>query len=143
MADAKAHLDEKAAAAASLRTDLDVRTAGLSDRREFLRRRLGEVEARLEGSMEARREAEVRRVELDGKQLALDRLAAFVGDRLTGVETDLAELRERRRQQSETQRAAAARLDRSEEHTSELQSLMRISYAVFCLKKTNQQHTDK
>src|SRR3546814_6275873 len=28
---------------------------------------------------------------------------------------------------------------RSEEHTSELQSLMRISYAVFCLKK--QQHT--
>src|SRR3546814_7951265 len=29
---------------------------------------------------------------------------------------------------------------RSEEHTSELQSLMRISYAVFCLKKKNQ-HT--
>src|SRR3546814_10510103 len=27
------------------------------------------------------------------------------------------------------------RLERSEEHTSELQSLMRISYAVFCLKK--------
>src|SRR3546814_8194127 len=31
---------------------------------------------------------------------------------------------------------------RSEEHTSELQSLMRISYAVFCLKKKNQQQTD-
>src|SRR3546814_6036078 len=30
---------------------------------------------------------------------------------------------------------AAAILVRSEEHTSELQSLMRISYAVFCLKK--------
>src|SRR3546814_7740644 len=29
-------------------------------------------------------------------------------------------------------------LDRSEEHTSELQSLMRISYAVFCLKKKTQ-----
>src|SRR3546814_3118402 len=29
--------------------------------------------------------------------------------------------------------------DRSEEHTSELQSLMRISYAVFCLKKNKQQ----
>src|SRR3546814_5563162 len=29
---------------------------------------------------------------------------------------------------------------RSEEHTSELQSLMRNSYAVFCLKKNNQQH---
>src|SRR3546814_5667828 len=31
-----------------------------------------------------------------------------------------------------------ALLDRSEEHTSELQSLMRISYAVFCLKKKKQ-----
>src|SRR3546814_3873824 len=30
--------------------------------------------------------------------------------------------------------------NRSEEHTSELQSLMRISYAVFCLKKKNQNH---
>src|SRR3546814_7809048 len=29
--------------------------------------------------------------------------------------------------------------ERSEEHTSELQSLMRISYAVFCLKKKNKQ----
>src|SRR3546814_4359390 len=29
-------------------------------------------------------------------------------------------------------------IGRSEEHTSELQSLMRISYAVFCLKKTKQ-----
>src|SRR3546814_8571924 len=33
--------------------------------------------------------------------------------------------------------------DRSEEHTSELQSLMRISYAVFCLKKKTQKKTQK
>src|SRR3546814_7095182 len=33
--------------------------------------------------------------------------------------------------------AALVRPCRSEEHTSELQSLMRISYAVFCLKKKN------
>src|SRR3546814_10561619 len=33
--------------------------------------------------------------------------------------------------------ASNERLIRSEEHTSELQSLMRISYAVFCLKKKN------
>src|SRR3546814_3381232 len=32
---------------------------------------------------------------------------------------------------------------RSEEHTSELQSLMRISYAVFCLKKKTHQHTSR
>src|SRR3546814_8940236 len=35
--------------------------------------------------------------------------------------------------------AYSARPLRSEEHTSELQSLMRISYAVFCLKKKNKQ----
>src|SRR3546814_5178951 len=35
-------------------------------------------------------------------------------------------------------RTCSSRSDRSEEHTSELQSLMRISYAVFCLKKKNQ-----
>src|SRR3546814_10597579 len=41
-----------------------------------------------------------------------------------------------------TSRATASKSSgskRSEEHTSELQSLMRISYAVFCLKKKNKQ----
>src|SRR3546814_6317460 len=42
-------------------------------------------------------------------------------------------------------RAVAVAAARSEEHTSELQSLMRISYAVFCLKKKilHQTHTHK
>src|SRR3546814_9449457 len=35
--------------------------------------------------------------------------------------------------------AGAGPFDRSEEHTSELQSLMRISYAVFCLTQKKQQ----
>src|SRR3546814_9465108 len=35
------------------------------------------------------------------------------------------------------------RADRSEEHTSELQSLMRISYAVFCLKKKTNKYNKK
>src|SRR3546814_3275826 len=39
----------------------------------------------------------------------------------------------RNRMKTPTKRASG----RSEEHTSELQSLMRISYAVFCLKKKN------
>src|SRR3546814_3520695 len=38
-------------------------------------------------------------------------------------------------------RALASQAVRSEEHTSELQSLMRISYAVFCLKKKNNNNT--
>src|SRR3546814_6501671 len=41
----------------------------------------------------------------------------------------------------EMRREEIARAIRSEEHTSELQSLMRISYAVFCLKKKNEHVT--
>src|SRR3546814_3100893 len=42
-----------------------------------------------------------------------------------------------------TRKAVKEILMRSEEHTSELQSLMRISYAVFCLKKKNHNHSTK
>src|SRR3546814_4385050 len=43
------------------------------------------------------------------------------------------------------ERGALAERERSEEHTSELQSLMRISYAVFCLKKKTKkkEHTQQ
>src|SRR3546814_1999997 len=43
--------------------------------------------------------------------------------------------RQRQREAFERTLAGVVEKDRSEEHTSELQSLMRISYAVFCLKK--------
>src|SRR3546814_1791923 len=46
------------------------------------------------------------------------------------------------RDQRRTVDLAAAVGRRSEEHTSELQSLMRISYAVFCLKKKNNNQSD-
>src|SRR3546814_5957871 len=39
--------------------------------------------------------------------------------------------------------SAGPRMGRSEEHTSELQSLMRISYAVFCLKKKTTKLSDQ
>src|SRR3546814_6399923 len=44
---------------------------------------------------------------------------------------------------SEGRARQATRIPRSEEHTSELQSLMRISYAVFCLKKKKQREEPK
>src|SRR3546814_6453120 len=44
----------------------------------------------------------------------------------------------RRARKGRWRRSASALPVRSEEHTSELQSLMRISYAVFCLKKKKQ-----
>src|SRR3546814_2132263 len=60
----------------------------------------------------------------------------FHADRGGGCLGSLRLLRCRVRLQGHDSAAGAAR-DRSEEHTSELQSLMRISYAVFCLKKNN------
>src|SRR3546814_6294349 len=47
----------------------------------------------------------------------------------------------RRREHARQSGVSAQRVLRSEEHTSELQSLMRISYAVFCLKKKKQKNT--
>src|SRR3546814_4962014 len=51
---------------------------------------------------------------------------------VTGIRGSLREAIEAKRDLS-----VIADVVRSEEHTSELQSLMRISYAVFCLKKKN------
>ena len=111
MAVARRLLDERATGVTAMRTDLDKRRTALADRRDFLRRRLGEVEERLAGSVEARREAETRRSELDAAELALERLAAFVGDRLALVDERLAAVHERRRRETDAQRALTAELD--------------------------------
>src|SRR3546814_1344584 len=54
---------------------------------------------------------------------------------------DLSVLEGRRNLKYTVQGSSA--IQRSEEHTSELQSLMRSSYAVFCLKKKKKQHHNK
>src|SRR3546814_2724710 len=63
--------------------------------------------------------------------------AAYVLERIEKALVDLAEFPERGRHPRELADLGITefREIRSEEHTSELQSLMRISYAVFCLKK--------
>src|SRR3546814_10278631 len=69
---------------------------------------------------------------------------------IIAAETEGATVSNIRRKEADADRMAAAMvkhmadlssaaIKRSEEHTSELQSLMRISYAVFCLKKKNKQ----
>src|SRR3546814_6400890 len=66
----------------------------------------------------------------NGLDLALDHLVMFAEP----LDQFAHEQFGRRRARRDAERA-----DRSEEHTSELQSLMRISYAVFCLKKKKKQ----
>src|SRR3546814_1382817 len=75
-----------------------------------------------------------------GRKLAVDVAVGAIEHHLTFVQgAPLDEL--------EVQRLAQGAVDRfgvrSEEHTSELQSLMRISYAVFCLKKKKKTNNSK
>src|SRR3546814_9182369 len=57
------------------------------------------------------------------------------GNRTAGVGVQFADTPEGDTVKGRIETLLAGALGRSEEHTSELQSLMRISYAVFCLKK--------
>src|SRR3546814_2139210 len=73
-----------------------------------------------------------------------DGAPGVVVDRVRGLDDGDPRPRLRPRRKPEPRRQLAHLVDhdlrallRSEEHTSELQSLMRISYAVFCLKKNN------
>src|SRR3546814_9442711 len=63
------------------------------------------------------------------QQVAHDRLVGLQVDHVRPVDQCVAD------QQRHLRRGLAFAPVRSEEHTSELQSLMRLSYAVFCLKK--------
>src|SRR3546814_2078596 len=82
-----------------------------------------------------------------------DKASALVGSSIAVVKKEKPKPKEVVRKPEPPKRKARAAptpllgLDsslRSEEHTSELQSLMRISYAVFCLKKKRtRQHEDK
>src|SRR3546814_6885907 len=68
-------------------------------------------------------------------QVAGERTGQAGDRRLGGGVAGHAALPDHPRHRAEIDDRAAAGRRRSEEHTSELQSLMRISYAVFCLKK--------
>src|SRR3546814_7001973 len=63
------------------------------------------------------------------------RLAQIFHITRTGARRRFGSKDTRARHEAADHRGKAAIIFRSEEHTSELQSLMRISYAVFCLKK--------
>src|SRR3546814_10479964 len=67
--------------------------------------------------------------------------AASAGVRASNAARTIAGLRPNPSLEAQTENVTGTgpyrRFDRSEEHTSELQSLMRISYAVFCLQKKN------
>src|SRR3546814_8420939 len=83
-----------------------------------------------------------RMADVDDRQRSFVAYALEVGDQF--VAAGLVEVRQRLVEQQDArlrqQGADERHALRSEEHTSELQSLMRISYAVFCLKKKQKQN---
>src|SRR3546814_7053941 len=92
----------------------------------------------------------VKRLVLGRAQILRDRVVPFVGIGEDGVDVendaaeiehavthDIADREIRVRDRRKRRVGVGVRKQRSEEHTSELQSLMRSSYAVFCLKKKN------
>src|SRR3546814_9556235 len=94
------------------------------------------------------------RVEVDNSPGVLAQVAAAIAEahsNIDGVEylerdTNVAvirfsiEVKSRKHLADVIRRTRRLQVVRSEEHTSELQSLMRISYAVFCLKKKKNNH---
>jgi chromosome segregation protein len=111
MRSARRRLEERADAVAALRRDLEVQAAQHEARRAELARRLTDVDDRLARHAVERADAEQRRVRLEELAMHTGRLATFVLARLAVVESELARVRERRRQQSEAARAASEKLE--------------------------------
>lgn len=109
--DARARLEAKSALLALRRRDLEVRSAGLVERRDLLERRREETERRLAADAQARAEAALRRERLDMALVALGRLAGVVDARRGVIETRHHYLIEVRRRQSDEARAVASGLE--------------------------------
>src|SRR3546814_3048112 len=84
-------------------------------------------------------EAERARVQSAEASLSAEASPSSTRDRIAALKLRSISVRQRRESPAASVRQSAPEwtASRSEEHTSELQSLMRISYAVFCLKKNN------
>src|SRR3546814_1110212 len=93
-----------------------------------------------DGEVEAYCTALAKRI-ADNAPLTVGSVKTIVGETLKPEsERDLQKCAALVKQCFDSRDYVEGRRARSEEHTSELQSLMRISYAVFCLKKKKKQH---
>ena len=111
MAEARQRLEDHSARVAAIRTDLEVRSAGVEERRRYVNDRLSQVDERLSHNLAARDEAARRRVELTARADATDRLTQFVTGSMGRIESNLDELRDERRRQSEEARSVTSRLE--------------------------------
>ncbi|MEA2702555.1 MAG: chromosome segregation protein, partial [Actinomycetota bacterium] len=104
-------LRERAQELAAVRAELDVQSARLGERRDTLRRRLGEVEARLAAFGARRQEAGARRERLERTAAGLRRLGGHLLGRLAEIDGALVDVRARRDRHAAAVRDAVTRLD--------------------------------
>ncbi len=109
--EARRRLEERRSHVAVLRRDLEVKVAGLVERRAVLSSRLEDTERRLAGNVEARERAGERRRRLEAGALATDRLGSTVEGHAARLGELLEGLRERRSRQLDDVRAGGARLE--------------------------------
>jgi chromosome segregation protein len=115
---ARSRLAERVAAVSALKRDLEVRAAALESRQGLLRRRLGEVEERLQRHVAERADAAARREGLERSAVALSRLSTRVAERILQLDTAVDQLRQARREESEATRAVTDRLEQLRRHRS-------------------------
>ncbi|MSY22830.1 MAG: AAA family ATPase, partial [Actinobacteria bacterium] len=123
MATARQSLEEHSAKVGAVRTDLEVRSAGIEERRRYVTERLTQVDERLSRNIEQRDAAARRRVELVARADATDRLTQFTLGRVSVIEANLSTLRDERQRQSEEARSVTSGLEglRSQRVLSERQ----------------------
>jgi len=117
--DARRHLEQRRTQVAMLRRDLEVKVAGLAERRAVLSNRLDDVERRLAGHVQAREQAADRRRRLEADALAVDRLSVVVEGHARRLGVLLERLRTLRSRQLDDVRAGGARLESLRRQRSE------------------------
>jgi chromosome segregation protein len=108
---ARSRLAEQTAAVAAMRRELEVRAAGLEERRAMTTRRLAEVEDRLRRNVAERDGAAARRHLLEQAVRVTERLTGLVQVRQSELDDLLGRLRQARRAQAEAARVRTERLD--------------------------------
>lgn len=121
MSEAREQLDGRTAAVRARRSDLEVRVAALDERRRYVGDRRNQVAERLSRNQAEHAAAADRRIGLQARAVATERLHGFVSARLEVIEATLGDLRRQRRHQSEQAREVTTRLDalRAERASSE------------------------
>ncbi len=121
----RAVLSERGSALTERRTEFEVRSASLEERRGVLRRRLGDVQDRLERLADEQSEAEAKRTVLDATEKLTNRLALLLNDTIGHLDVHLQARQKERQAQSEMVRELTAQLDQLRKRRSETETELR------------------